>query len=109
MLRSAGSARTHVVDDEQDRVGYYALTVPSLEREEATGRASRGMPMPYSIPAVLLARLFPPGGGHRGRRSANAVVVDISTLPGPTIRREPGFLPGGGSIRLTARAGFVPC
>jgi GNAT superfamily N-acetyltransferase len=55
---AAGSARTYVVvDDERDRiVGYYALTVASLEREEATGRASRGMPH-HPIPAMLLARL----------------------------------------------------
>jgi GNAT superfamily N-acetyltransferase len=55
---AAGSARTYVViDDEQDRVvGYYALTVASLEREEATGRASRGMPR-HPIPSMLLARL----------------------------------------------------
>jgi GNAT superfamily N-acetyltransferase len=53
-----GSARTYVVvDEEQDRVvGYYALTVAALVREEATGRASRGMPR-HPIPAMLLARL----------------------------------------------------
>jgi GNAT superfamily N-acetyltransferase len=55
---AAGSARTYVVvDEEQARVvGYCALTVASLEREEATGRASRGMPR-HPIPAMLLARL----------------------------------------------------
>ncbi len=55
---AAGSARTYVVvDEEQDRVvGYYALTVASLERKEATGRVSRGMPR-HPIPAMLLARL----------------------------------------------------
>jgi GNAT superfamily N-acetyltransferase len=55
---AAGSARSYVVvDEEQDRVvGYYALTVASLERDEATGRASRGMPR-HPIPAMLLARL----------------------------------------------------
>jgi GNAT superfamily N-acetyltransferase len=55
---AAGSARTYVVvDKREDRVvGYYALTVASLEREEATGRASRGMPR-HPIPAMLLARL----------------------------------------------------
>jgi GNAT superfamily N-acetyltransferase len=55
---AAGSARTYVVvEEEEDRVvGYYALTVASLEREEATGRASRGMPR-HPIPAMLLARL----------------------------------------------------
>lgn len=54
---AAGSARTYVVDEKQKRVvGYYALTVASLERDEATGRASRGMPR-HPIPAMLLARL----------------------------------------------------
>lgn len=55
---AAGSARTYVVlDEERDRVvGYYAVTVASLEREEATGRASKGMPR-HPIPAMLLARL----------------------------------------------------
>jgi GNAT superfamily N-acetyltransferase len=55
---AAGSARTYVVlDEEHDRVvGYHALTVASLEREEATGRASTGMPR-HPIPAMLLARL----------------------------------------------------
>jgi len=55
---AAGSARTYiVVDEEQDRVvGYCALTVASLEREEATGRGSKGLPR-HPIPAMLLARL----------------------------------------------------
>ncbi|HEY0279994.1 MAG TPA: GNAT family N-acetyltransferase [Solirubrobacterales bacterium] len=55
---AGGSARSYVVvDEERDRVvGYYALTVASLERDEATGRVSRGMP-PHPIPAMLLARL----------------------------------------------------
>ena len=55
---ASGSARTYVlVDDEQERVvGYCALTVASLERDEATGRASRGMPR-HPIPVMLLARL----------------------------------------------------
>jgi GNAT superfamily N-acetyltransferase len=54
---AAGSARTYAVVDEENRVvGYYALTVASLEREEATGRASRGMPR-HPIPAMLLGRL----------------------------------------------------
>lgn len=55
---AVGSARIYVVvDQEQDRVvGYYALTVATLERDEATGRASRGMPR-HPIPAMLLARL----------------------------------------------------
>jgi GNAT superfamily N-acetyltransferase len=62
---AAGSARTYViVDEEQDRViGYYALTVASLEREEATGRVSKGMPR-HPIPAMLLARLAVDESAH---------------------------------------------
>lgn len=54
----AGSARTYVIlDAEQDRVvGYHALSLASVEQEEATDRARRGMPK-HPIPAMLLARL----------------------------------------------------
>jgi len=54
----AGSARTYVVvDTEQDRVvGYHALSLASIEHDDATGRARRGMPK-HPIPAMLLARL----------------------------------------------------
>jgi GNAT superfamily N-acetyltransferase len=53
-----GSARTYVVNDnEQDRVvGYHALAAASVQRDEATARAAKGMPA-HPIPAVLLARL----------------------------------------------------
>jgi GNAT superfamily N-acetyltransferase len=56
--RAVGSARTFVVTDtEQQRVvGYYALTAASITHEEATPRASKGMPR-HPIPAALLARL----------------------------------------------------
>jgi GNAT superfamily N-acetyltransferase len=54
----AGSARTYVVlDAEQDRVvGYHALSLASIEHDDATGRARSGMPK-HPIPAMLLARL----------------------------------------------------
>jgi len=54
----AGSARTYVtVDANGGRVvGYYALAAASVERDDATARAARGMPR-HPIPAVLLARL----------------------------------------------------
>jgi len=54
----AGSARTYVVvDSEQERVvGYHALSVASIEHDEATERARKGMPR-HQVPAVLLARL----------------------------------------------------
>jgi GNAT superfamily N-acetyltransferase len=55
---AAGSARTFVLHDgEQERViGYHALTAASIDHDEATRRASKGMPR-HAIPAVLLARL----------------------------------------------------
>ena len=54
----AESARTYVViDTEQGRVvGYYALTLASIEQAEATERARKGMSR-QPIPAMLLARL----------------------------------------------------
>ena len=74
---AAGSARTYVVVDEDRRVvAYYALTVASLEREAATGRAARGMPR-HPIPAMLLARLAvdesPQGNGLRATLLADAL------------------------------------
>lgn len=53
-----GSAKTYVTSDsEQARVvGYHALTVASIDREQGTERAVKGMPR-HQIPAVLLARL----------------------------------------------------
>jgi GNAT superfamily N-acetyltransferase len=55
---AAGSARTYVVDDqEQERVvGFHALAAASVSHAEATTRAVKGMPQ-HPIPAVLLARL----------------------------------------------------
>jgi GNAT superfamily N-acetyltransferase len=55
---AVGSARTYVVTDRvQERVvGYHAVTVASVERDDATPRARKGMPR-HPIPAVLLARL----------------------------------------------------
>jgi GNAT superfamily N-acetyltransferase len=54
----AGSARTYVVlDAEQDRVvGYHALSLASIEHDDASDRARSGMPK-HPIPAMLLARL----------------------------------------------------
>lgn len=55
----AGSARTFVTTDEQQDgrvVGYHALTVASVEHEDATPRVAKGMPR-HPIPSVLLARL----------------------------------------------------
>lgn len=55
---ASGSARTFVLtDNELGRVvGYHALTVASVSRENAAERVTKGMPR-HEIPAVLLARL----------------------------------------------------
>lgn len=54
---AAGSARTYVIRDSDQRrvVAYHALAAASVERESATSSAARGVPQ--SIPVVLLARL----------------------------------------------------
>ncbi len=53
------SSRTFVLTEgDSPRVwGYYALTVASIQRDDATKTARSGMPQSYDIPAVLLARL----------------------------------------------------
>jgi GNAT superfamily N-acetyltransferase len=55
---AAGSARTYVVVDQEQRrvVGYHALAAAGVERASATPRVIKGMPQ-YPIPVVLLARL----------------------------------------------------
>jgi GNAT superfamily N-acetyltransferase len=46
-----------VLDAEQDRVvGYHALSLASIEHDDATDRARSGMPN-HPVPAMLLARL----------------------------------------------------
>lgn len=52
------SAQPYVMHDaDQGRVvGYYALTVASIEHDDATRRVARGMPR-HPIPVILLARL----------------------------------------------------
>lgn len=53
--QAAGASRTFVALEAGRVVGYYALAAAAVERRNATGRTSRGMPDP--VPAVLLARL----------------------------------------------------
>lgn len=56
--RAAGSARTYVVVDAEERrvVGYHALAAASIAPALGTARAVKGMPR-HPMPAVLLARL----------------------------------------------------
>lgn len=55
---SANSARTYVINDNAANrvVGYHALALASINHEDATERAAKGMPR-NPIPAMLLARL----------------------------------------------------
>lgn len=50
------SARTFLLADGDAVVGYFSLTMGSVQREEAPKRLVRGMPA-YPVGAVLLARL----------------------------------------------------
>lgn len=50
------SARTYVVHRDNRVVGYYAISVGSISKEHATGRAAHGLAN-HPIPIALLARL----------------------------------------------------
>ena len=52
----SGSARTFVVSDGDEIVGYYSLTVGQVDSIEAPMRIRKGMGQ-YPVPVVLLARL----------------------------------------------------
>jgi GNAT superfamily N-acetyltransferase len=52
---SSGASRTFVVCEELDIVGYYALAVGSVLRQQAPGKIKRSMPEP--IPVMVLGRL----------------------------------------------------
>ena len=57
--QGSGSAQTFVITDEDQKdrvVGYHAIAAASIEHEDATDRAKKGMPR-HPIPALLLARL----------------------------------------------------
>jgi GNAT superfamily N-acetyltransferase len=55
--QKTGSSQTYVVLGDTDPViGYYSLTVSSVEHAEASPRVTKGMPQ-YPIPVMLLARL----------------------------------------------------
>lgn len=51
------SSRTYILCRDEMAVGYYTLTAGSVKKEDASPRATRGMPPPYDIPVIVLARL----------------------------------------------------
>lgn len=58
------SARTFVLIEQEDVVGYFSLTMASVLRADAPRQLVRGLPA-YPVGAALLARLAV-GAGHHG-------------------------------------------
>jgi predicted N-acetyltransferase YhbS len=54
--QAGGSAKTFVVADEKQVLGYYSLTVGQIDTLEAPERVRKGMGQ-YPIPIVILARM----------------------------------------------------
>ena len=55
--QEADSSQTYVVHRNGSVVGYYSLTVGSVERRDCTPGITAEMPPDYPIPVILLARL----------------------------------------------------
>jgi len=76
--QSIGSSRTYVVvDAEEDPsvvLGYYSLTVASVDHADVPAGVTEGMPA-YPIPVVLLARLAV-DLKHQGQRIGTALLGD---------------------------------
>jgi len=72
--QSSGSARTFVVSDSDEIVGYYSLTVGEVDSIEAPMRIRKGMGQ-YPIPVVLLARLAV-SLQHQGRGIGRGLLQD---------------------------------
>jgi len=72
--QSIGSARTFVVSDSDEIVGYYSLTVGQVDSIEAPIRIRKGMGQ-YPIPVVLLARLAV-SLQHQGRGIGRGLLQD---------------------------------
>lgn len=68
-----GTARTFVLVDGDELVGYYAVAAHLLVRDELPRRLSRGNSL--AIPAVLLARLAL-DGRHQGKGIGGALLTD---------------------------------
>jgi GNAT superfamily N-acetyltransferase len=56
LAMASGSARTYVVCDDDQVVGYYSLTVSEVNIDQVSERVGKGIGK-YPIPVVLIARL----------------------------------------------------
>lgn len=68
-------SQTYVVQRNRSVVGYYSLTVGSVNRTDCPPRIISGMPPDYPIPIVLLARLAV-DRGEQGRGLGSALLKD---------------------------------
>lgn len=72
--QAAGSAKTFVVADQDEVVGYYSLAVGQVSALDAPERIRKGMGA-YPIPVILLARLAI-AQRYQGRGIANGLLRD---------------------------------
>jgi predicted N-acetyltransferase YhbS len=70
----ANSARTFVVCNEDNVVGYYSLAVGSIEHELASKRTKKGLAR-HSIPVMILARLAV-DLGYQGKKIGCGLLKD---------------------------------
>ena len=74
--QKAGSAQTYVCCKNGEVVGFYSLTVGSVEREEAPHRVVKGLGLAHHpVPVMLLARLAV-DKAHQGKRLGRALLKD---------------------------------
>ena len=71
--QAQGASRTYVLCAGYEAIGYYSLTVGSIQHEAAIGKVRRNMPDP--VPAMLLGRLAI-DRNHQGRRLAKGLLKD---------------------------------
>ncbi len=79
----ANSAKTFVVCNEDNVVGYYSLAVGSIEHELASQRTKKGLAR-HSIPVMILARLAV-DLGYQGKKIGCGLLKDavLRTLQDP--------------------------
>jgi predicted N-acetyltransferase YhbS len=73
--QEADSSQTYVVHRNGSVVGYYSLTVGSVDRQDCPPGITAEMPPDYPIPVILLARLAV-DRTEQGRRLGSALLKD---------------------------------
>ncbi len=70
-----GGARTYVVCDGDQVIGFYSLAASAVERRRLSSRVGRNMPEP--VPVILLGQLAV-DSRHRGRGLGSDLLVDAA-------------------------------